>query len=215
MDYRKVYVLIYLSLNSIVSLIVSLGQLPPSRHSFPLSMCSSSLFPLTSVLILGCPLLLPGCFLAFLIVPWPPWLLPGCSWLPGYVCSWLLLAAPGCSLGMPLCSGGPVAKRSSANVCAGPVQRVCGGLGERSGLRGCAAAKRGLPKRSPPEAVLPRSGPLPMRCGLSDAPLSQRSSAVAVICRSGGLRKHAPAQRVLDGYRTTEIRLRVCLQTSA
>ena len=82
-------------------------------------------------------------------------------------------------------------------------------------LRGCAAAKRGLPKRSPPEAVLPRSGPLPMRCGLSDAPLSQRSSAVAVICRSGGLRKHAPAQRVLDGDRTTEIRLRVCLQTSA
>ena len=45
--------------------------------------------------------------------------------------------------------------------------------------------------------------------------LAKRSSAVAVICRSGGLRKHAPAQRVLDGDRTTEIRLRVRLQTSA
>ena len=113
---KYIYILVYLSLNSIVSLIVSLGQLPPSRHSFPLAMCSSSLFPLTSLL----------------------------------------------------------------NVWGE------GGPGERSGLRGCAAAKRGLPKRSPPEAVLPRSGPLPMLCGPSDAPLSQRSSAVAVICRSNG-----------------------------
>ena len=164
-------------------------------------------------------MLLPGCSLA---ASWPSSLFPG---LHG--CS---LAAPGCpAMSVPGCSWLPLDAPWACHFAQvvlwrnGPlptcvrvlVQRVCGGLGERSGLRGCAAAKRGLPKRSPPEAVLPRSGPLPMRCGLSDAPLSQRSSAVAVICRSGGLRKHAPAQRVLDGDRTTEIRLRVCLQTSA
>ena len=40
---------------------------------------------------LAAPWLLPGCFPAFLIVPWPALLLPGCPWLSGYVCSWLLL----------------------------------------------------------------------------------------------------------------------------
>ena len=86
--------LIYLSLNSIVSLIVSLGQLPPSRHSFPLSVRSSSLFPLASELILGCPLLLPGCSPA---ASWPSSLFPG---LHG--CS---LAAPGCpAMSVPGCS---------------------------------------------------------------------------------------------------------------
>ena len=39
--------------------------------------------------------------------------------------------------------------------------------------------------------------------------LAKRSSAAAAICRSGGLQKHAPAQWVLDGDRTSEIRLRV------
>ena len=88
----------HFSLNSIVSLIVSLGQLPPSRHSFPLSVCSSSLFPLTSVLILGCPLLLPGCSLA---ASWPSSLFPG---LHG--CS---LAAPGCpAMSVPGCSWLPL-----------------------------------------------------------------------------------------------------------
>ena len=65
----------------------------------------SSFFPLISALIvslspyqrahpgvsLAAPWLLPGCFPAFLIVPWPALLLPGCPWLSGYVCSWLLL----------------------------------------------------------------------------------------------------------------------------
>ena len=61
-------------------------------------MCSSSLFPLTSVLILGCPLLLPDCSLA---ASWPSSLFPG---LHG--CS---LAAPGCpAMSVPGCSWLPL-----------------------------------------------------------------------------------------------------------
>ena len=94
MVYRKVYILISVSLNSIVSLIVSLGQLPPSRQSFPLSVRSTSLFPLASELILGFPLLLRGCSPA---ASRPSSLFPGL-----HCCS---LAAPGCpAMSVPGCS---------------------------------------------------------------------------------------------------------------
>ena len=74
----------YASLNSIVSLIVSLGHLPPRRHSFLIiSVLIVSLLPLTNVFILGCP-----CCLA---APWPPRLLPGCSLAVSWPSSMLLL----------------------------------------------------------------------------------------------------------------------------
>ena len=88
-------------------------------RSFPLSVCSSSLF--------AAPWLLPGCFLA-----------------------------------MPLCSGAPLAKRSSANVW-------------RSGP---------LPKRSSPEAVLYRCVAAYPTLLCRSGPLPQRSSAEAAACGS-------------------------------
>ena len=138
---------------------------------------------------LAAPWLLPGCFLAFLIVPLPPRLLPGCSWLSGYVCSWLLLAAPGCSLGMPLCSGGPVAKRSSANVCAGTRATCVRG----SGRAERPAGMRGRKARSA-EAVPSRIGPPPKRSSTDALRPIRRSSVAAVLCRSG----HLPKRRLAE-----------------
>ena len=81
MVYRKVYILIYISLNSIVSLIVSLGQFPPSRHSFITvgPGCSKC----TTVITLG-----PGCSKCKTIIT----LGPGCP-----KCTTVITLEPGCS----------------------------------------------------------------------------------------------------------------------
>ena len=79
-------------------------------RSFPLSVCSSSLFPLTSVLILGCPLLLPGCSLA---ASWPCHFAQVLLWRNGP------LPTSGDAV---LCRSGPHPMRSSTDAVR-PIRR--------------------------------------------------------------------------------------------
>ena len=167
-EFREIYISIILFYKPIVSLIVSLGQFPPSRHSF-ITLgpgCSKRI----TVITLG-----PGCSKCTTVIT----LGPGCS-----KCITVITLGPGCvraKLCVPArrcCFRGWVAGgRSVGGAC---VPRACPCLADQSGSHvihrsarpqnesacqnvGDLDHKRSgpLPKRSSPEAVLYRCGPLP------------------------------------------------------